>query len=148
MKRLRRVLHATDFSRASGPAFTEAVALARRDRARLLILHVLLPASPFLAGAVNLPPSYLELQVRARREAERRLGALLDRARHEGVRVEGRLAGGAPAQDILRWARRKGADLIVIGTHGRSALGRFFMGSVAERVVRLSPIPVLTVRGH
>jgi len=148
MKRLRRVLHATDFSRASGAAFTEVVALARRDRARLLILHVLLPASPFLAGAVNLPPSYLELQVRARREAERRLGVLLDRARHEGVRVEGRLAGGAPAQDILRWARRKGADLIVIGTHGRSALGRFFMGSVAERVVRLSPIPVLTVRGH
>jgi nucleotide-binding universal stress UspA family protein len=60
----------------------------------------------------------------------------------------GRLAGGAPAQDILRWARRQRADLIVIGTHGRSALGRFFMGSVADRVVRLSPIPVLTVRGR
>ena len=50
MKRLRRILHATDFSRASGAAFTEAVELARRDRARLFILHVLLPASPFLAG--------------------------------------------------------------------------------------------------
>ncbi len=148
MKRLRRIFHATDFSRASGAAFSEAVALARRDRARLFILHVLLPASPFLAGDVNLPPSYLELQARARRQAERRLEALLARARREGVRAQARLTGGAPAPDILRWARRKRADLIVIGTHGRSALGRFFMGSVAERVVRLSPIPVLTVRGH
>lgn len=148
MKRLRRILHATDFSQASGAAFSEAVARARRDRARLFILHVLLPASPFLAGDVNLPPSYLELQARARRQAERRLEILINSARRQGVSAEGRLASGAPAQDILRWARRKRADLIVIGTHGRSALGRFFLGSVAERVVRLSPIPVLTVRGR
>jgi nucleotide-binding universal stress UspA family protein len=61
MKRLRRIFHATDFSRASSAAFSEAVALARRNQSRLFILHVLLPASPFLAGDVNLPPSYLEI---------------------------------------------------------------------------------------
>ena len=130
MKRIRLILHATDFSRASAAAFARAVELARHDRAGLFLLHVVLPASPFLAGDVNLPPSYLELQARARRQAE------------------GRLADGAPAQEILKWARRKRAGLIVIGTHGRSALGRFVMGSVAERVVRLATIPVLTVRGR
>jgi nucleotide-binding universal stress UspA family protein len=109
---------------------------------------VVLPASPFLAGDVNLPPSYLELQARARRQAEGRLAAAVARARRAGVRAEGRLADGAPAQEILKWARRKRAGLIVIGTHGRSALGRFVMGSVAERVVRLATIPVLTVRGR
>jgi nucleotide-binding universal stress UspA family protein len=148
MKRIRRILHATDFSRASAAAFARAVALARHDRAGLVLLHVVLPASPFLAGDVNFPPSYLELQARARRQAEGRIAAAVARARGAGVRAEGRLADGAPAQEILKWARRKRADLIVIGTHGRSALGRFVMGSVAERVVRLAPIPVLTVRGR
>jgi len=148
MKRIRRVLHATDFSRASAAAFARAVELAKHDRAGLFLLHVVLPASPFLAGDINLPPSYLELQARARRQAEGRLAAAVARARRAGVRAEGRLADGAPAQEILKWARRKRAGLIVIGTHGRSALGRFVMGSVAERVVRLAPIPVLTVRGR
>ena len=145
MKRIRLILHATDFSRASAAAFARAVELARHDRAGLFLLHVVLPASPFLAGDVNLPPSYLELQARARRQAEGRLAGPSHRA---GVRAEGRLADGAPAQEILKWARRKRAGLIVIGTHGRSALGRFVMGSVAERVVRLATIPVLTVRGR
>ncbi len=144
MKRTRHILHATDFSRASRPAFASALALAKHDRARLCLLHVLMPPSPFLGN--RLPPSYLELEARARRQAERHLAALVTDAKRAGVRVEAHLTEGVPAEEILRAARRQRAGVIVIGTHGRTGLGRIFMGSVAARVLQQATIPVLTVR--
>ena len=146
MRRMRRILHATDFSIASGRAFAEALELARRERARLLVVHVLVPPSPFVAG--EQPSGWLDLQARARRDAERRLAAAVAAAERAGVGVEGKLVEGAPAETIARVARRDRADLIVIGTHGRSGLGRLFMGSVAARVLALALCPVLTVRGR
>jgi len=146
MGRMRRILHATDFSRASAPAFAKAVELAKRAGARLLLLHVLVPPSPFLGDA--LLSSYLELEARARAAAERQLAAVATKARRAGVRVETELIAGGPAEQILRRAGRWHADLIVIGTHGRSGLARAFMGSVAERVLQRSTHPVLTVRGR
>jgi nucleotide-binding universal stress UspA family protein len=145
MKRARQILHATDFSRASRPAFARALALAKQDRARLCLLHVRMPPSPFLGD--KLPPSYLELEARARRQAERQLAALVTQAKKAGVRVEAQLTEGLPSEEILRVARRRRADVIVIGTHGRTGLGRIFMGSVAERVLQRATSPVLTVRG-
>jgi nucleotide-binding universal stress UspA family protein len=65
-----------------------------------------------------------------------------------GVRVRTVLADGTPFDRIVRIARAEKAGLIVMGTHGRTGLGRFFLGSVAERVVATSPVPVLTVRGR
>ncbi len=147
VKRLRRILHATDFSKASARALTTAAELARRDGARLLLLHVLVPASPFVAGEAP-PSSYLELQRMARRDAARRLAAAVARAKQVGAQVQGKLVAGAPAETILRMTRRWRPDMVVIGTHGRSGLGRLLMGSVAERVVQRSPHPVLTVRGR
>jgi len=144
MKRTRRILYATDFSRASRPAFARALALAKQDRARLCLLHVLMPSSPFLGD--KLPPSYLELEARARRQAERQLAALVAQAKKTGVRIEAQLTDGLPSEEILRAARRHRADLIVIGTHGRTGLGRIFMGSVVERVLQRATSPVLTVR--
>jgi universal stress protein A len=144
MARARRILHATDFSSASRPAFAKTLELAKQDRAQLFLLHVLVPPSPFLGD--RLPASYLELQARARRDAERRLAAAVLRARKTGVRVRATLIAGAPAEEIVRESRRCRADLIVIGTHGRTGLGRVFMGSVAERVLQRAPCPVLTVR--
>jgi len=144
MARMRRVLHATDLSPASRPAFVRAVELAGRERARLLVLHVLVPPSPFLGDEV--PSSYLELEARARRDAERRLARAADEARRAGVRVDTRLVPGAPAEVIIRAARRWRPDVIVLGTHGRTGIGRAFMGSVAERVLAGAPGPVLTVR--
>lgn len=146
VRRVRRVLHATDFSRASARAFAEAVELARRERARLVVLHVLVPPSPFVAG--EQPASWLDLQARARQHARRLLAAVVAEAERAGVGVEGKLVEGAPAEAIVRVARRDRAGLIVIGTHGRSGLGRLFMGSVAERVLALARCPVLTVRGR
>ncbi len=100
MKRVRHILHATDFSRASRPAFAKALALAKRDRARLYLLHVLVPPSPFLGD--KLPSSYLDLQARARRDAERRLAAAVDKVKRAGVRVQAELIAGAPSEEIIR----------------------------------------------
>jgi nucleotide-binding universal stress UspA family protein len=144
MKRVRRLLCATDFSRASRSAFARALALAKQDGARLILLHVLMPPSPFLGD--ELPASYVELGVRARRAVERQLATLGDQAKKAAVKVEALVTEGVPADQILRVARRCHADMIVMGTHGRTGLGRVFMGSVAERVLARATIPVLTVR--
>jgi universal stress protein A len=147
MAAFRRILHPTDFSRASAPAWRLAVALARACRAPLVLLHVMTPPSPFI-GEGTPPSSYSELLILARRSARRRLDAVLARTRRERVRVQAIFAEGLPANEILRAARRARADLIVVGTHGRTGVSRFFMGSVAERVVREARCPVLTVRAH
>jgi universal stress protein A len=106
---------------------------------------VLAPPSPFVAG--EQPPSWVELEARARHAAERRLALAVDGARRSGLRASAKLIEGPPAEAIVRAARRGSADLVVIGTHGRSGLGRLFMGSVASRVLQLARCPVLTVRG-
>jgi nucleotide-binding universal stress UspA family protein len=147
MTAFRRILHPTDFSRASAPARRRAVTLARACRAPLVLLHVMTPPSPFI-GEGTPPSSYVDLLILARRSAKRRLATALARARRERVRAQAIFAEGLPADEILRAARRTRADLIVMGTHGRSGVSRVFMGSVAERVVRESRCPVLTVRAH
>jgi universal stress protein A len=146
VRHVRRIVHATDFSGASRRAFATALDLAKRDGAELHLLHVLVPPSPFLGD--ELPPSYLELQASARRGAERRLRAAVEKAGKVGVRARSKLIEGQPAEQIARYVRRARADLIVIGTHGRTGFGRAFMGSVAERVLQRASCPVLTVRGR
>lgn len=123
------------------------MALARACRAPLVLLHVMTPPSPFI-GEDAPPSSYAELLILGRRSARRRLAAVLARTRRERVRVRAIFTEGIPAAEILRAARGARADLIVMGTHGRTGFSRFFMGSVAERVVRESPCAVLTVRAH
>jgi nucleotide-binding universal stress UspA family protein len=144
MDGIRRILHATDFSPASRPAFGTALRLARRSRARMLLLHVMVPPSPFI-GDGRPPSSYMDLLVHARRAARRRLAAAVARARRTGVPASAVLVEGLPTEEILRAARRPRADVIVLGTHGRTGLRRAFMGSVAERVVTQARCPVLTV---
>ncbi|HET8529555.1 MAG TPA: universal stress protein [Methylomirabilota bacterium] len=148
MKRTRRILYATDFSAASRPALAVACEWARRDRARLLILHVLTPPSPFVGGGRPAPASYLDLLAAARHDAHRRLAALLARTRAAGIRVETKLVEGGPAVEIMKAAGRWHADVVVIGSHGRTGVSRFLLGSVAEQVVTRSVPPVLTVRSR
>lgn len=95
-----------------------------------------------------MPASYLDLLAAARHEAQRRLAALFARTRAAGIRVETKLVEGAPAVEVVRAAGRWHADVIVIGSHGRSGVRRFLLGSVAEQVVARSARPVLTVRSH
>jgi nucleotide-binding universal stress UspA family protein len=146
MKGVRRILHPTDFSRASGAAFLKAVALAKESRAELLLVHVLLPPTPFIGDGYVSPKTYEELEAAARRSAQRELAKVAARAQKAKARVKAVLVEGVPYDRIARVARSKRADLIVMGTHGRSGLSKFFLGSVAERVIALAPCPVLTIR--
>jgi nucleotide-binding universal stress UspA family protein len=148
MSRHRRILHPTDFSSASGAAFKRAIALAKADKAQLLIVHVLAPPMP-ISGEGYMPPNlYEDLEASARRYAEKKLAALQAKARAAGVRAPTLVLEGVAHEQIVRAAKSKKADLIVIGTHGRTGLAKLFLGSVASRVVAAAPCPVLTVRGR
>jgi nucleotide-binding universal stress UspA family protein len=147
MKRLRRVLYATDFSPASRRAFTAALTIAKALGARLTIVYVMAPIIP------TVPEQYLDavtldqLDKQARRWSARQLNSLAEKAKKAGLRATTLLRAGDPVEQIVRAGRSTRADLIVVGTHGRRGLPKFFLGSVAERVVAMAPCPVVTVRG-
>jgi universal stress protein A len=148
MSRFRRILHPTDFSSASTAAFKRAVAMAKKDRSELVLVHVLAPPMP-IAGEGYIPPNvYEDLEASAQRYAGKRLAALKDKAKAAGVRTSTVIREGVADEQIVRAARAKKADVVVIGTHGRTGLAKLFLGSVASRVVTAAPCPVLTVRGR
>jgi nucleotide-binding universal stress UspA family protein len=146
MKRIRRILHATDFSSTSRRAFDTALGIARSLNAKLTIVSV-------LPSIVTVPDQYIDaatldrLDKDARRWSTQRLQHLAARATKAGVRVSVLLRDGDPSDQIVRAGRATKADLIVVGTHGRRGLPKFFLGSVAERVVSRASCPVVTVRG-
>jgi nucleotide-binding universal stress UspA family protein len=146
---MRRILHPSDFSRASGAAFARSVEMAKLNRAELLIVHVLVPAIPPMVGEGTYisPKVYEEIEASARAHGQKQLDALVAKAKKAGVRASGLLLEGVAHEQIVRAAKGGRADLLVLGTHGRTGLARFFLGSVASRVVTMSPCPVMTVRG-
>lgn len=148
--RRRRIVYATDFSPASRAAFAKAVEMARGDRAELHLVHVLSPVVPMVGDSYIPPKVYEDIARSARATAHRQLAALATRARKRGVsRVRSELlSGGMTHEQIVRAARSRRADLLVIGTHGRTGLSRLVLGSVAGRVLASARCPVLTVRGR
>jgi nucleotide-binding universal stress UspA family protein len=148
MSQFRRILHASDFSPASRPAFRRALGLARANRASLTIVHVYSIIIPMMGEGYATPQVYDKWMADVRADAQRRLGRLVAQARKSGVRAKGLVLEGIPHDRIVRAARSTRADLIVLGTHGRTGLGRVFLGSVAARVVTLARCPVLTVRAR
>jgi nucleotide-binding universal stress UspA family protein len=140
MKVFKHVLAATDFSEASTPALELAISLAQEQGAQLTLVNVC--EVPIFPEAVP-----MDLVTPIAEAAWVRLGRLQ-------ASVAGRVPGvqriqkiGAPWEQLLVAAGEVGADLLVVGTHGRRGVSHAILGSVAERVVRLSRIPVLTVRG-
>jgi universal stress protein A len=150
MRVFRRILHATDFSKASRPALAKAIALAAQNRASLQIVHALAPLVLPAGGDFAFMPAttYQTLDQQARQHAQKQLAALVARARKAGVRATAVLLDGSPHDQVPRAVRRARGDLLVIGTHGRTGVSKLLMGSVAERLVRMTPCPVLTVRGR
>lgn len=132
MTPLKTILYATDFSQRADLAFQLACSLAQDHGARLIVLHVV-PA----AGA----PTAGQTQEEALWETLRGL-----QERYPHLRMELRLAHGDAAAETLHLAKEAGCDLIVMGTHGRSGVGRLLLGSVAEAVLRQAACPVLTVK--
>ena len=148
MRPIRRILHPSDFSRASRAAFARAVDLARTNRAELTIVHVMSVVVPGMGEEYLSPAVYDEIQRSMAAGAKKHLDALVAKARRAGIRARALLLEGVAYERIIRAARTQRADVVVMGTHGRTGVARLFLGSVAERVVTLSPCPVMTVRGR
>jgi nucleotide-binding universal stress UspA family protein len=146
MIELHRILVPTDFSKSSENALTYGVAFAEKFGAEVHLLHVVQDLALFIPEAIMVAPPLatpVEQFLAAAREA-------LDRAIRElnrpGLVLHPEVAEGVPAEEILRLARERGVDLIVMGTHGHTGLAHVLLGSICEKVVRRAPCPVLTVR--
>lgn len=135
-----RILLPTDGSRGNDRAVEQAIALADMTGAEL---HVL-----FVAEDVAYAPEMMDGQVQAklRQIGKDVIEEIRERADATGVHLETAIENGVPHREILEYADSEGIDLIVMGTHGRSGLDRYLLGSVTERVVRAAEAPVLTVR--
>jgi nucleotide-binding universal stress UspA family protein len=136
---IHTILHPTDFSQQSAFAFQVACSVARDYGAKLHIVHVMVPPLVVYGEGV-LPVAAESLQEELRQKLDRLHG------KDANVRVLHHLEEGQPVDQILHVAKETGCDLIVMGTHGRTGLGRVLMGSVAEGVIRKAPCPVLTIK--
>ncbi|GAB4143495.1 MAG: universal stress protein [Planctomycetaceae bacterium] len=146
MIELKRILVPTDFSEHSANALKYGCALAEKFSSELHLLHVLqdLVAMVPEPGLAFPPPGdYIE---ELKTSAENALNKLPDPEWSLSAEVVRDTRQGPPFLEIVRYAKEKDVDLIVMGTHGRSGLSHMLMGSVAEKVVRKAPCPVLTVR--
>ncbi|SRR5581483_5530705 len=148
MNRIRRILHATDFSSASKRALETAVDFAKQNKAQLFIAHVLVPNIAYPTDSYADPTLYVEIERNERRHAQSQLEKLVRDLQRSKLKVEGVLLRGSAADQIVRAGKNRKADMIVIGTHGRTGLKKLLMGSVAGRIVAESTVPVLTVRGR
>lgn len=150
MIKIQRILFPTDFSEASKPAQEYACAFADQFGAELHVLYVLpndLVMAPEPAMAIGLTPNFFVEQKAA---AEKTLERLIPPTWAQGKSLHRATRMGNPHVEIGQYAREHDIDLLILGTHGRSALMHLLLGSVAEKVVRTAPCPVLTVRpaGH
>jgi nucleotide-binding universal stress UspA family protein len=145
---LKKILVATDFSEPSTAAFAYGRELAFTFGAQLLVAHV---AADVRAGQYGGADGFVFIDPDLQRTLEagtrRQLEALIsDEDREQLLAQAVVLTSSAPAHAITEYVKEASIDLIVMGTHGRGAVGHLLMGSVAERVVRTAPCPVLTVR--
>jgi nucleotide-binding universal stress UspA family protein len=144
MMTAQRFLVPVDFSEYANQALEYAISLASKLDARLTLLHVIqsLPLGGVDMG-VTLPYTYmhdLEAEITSGMEA------YLEQVTAAGLEGEIAVVHGVPFQEIIETAKTQQVDLIVMGTHGRTGLQHVLLGSVAEKVVRLAPCPVLVVR--
>jgi nucleotide-binding universal stress UspA family protein len=145
---IRRILHATDYSKASARALDEAVNLAKQNDAELLVVHVIEPVSSYAgAGDFGGPELYMKIEEATKREAQRSMAKLMRKLQQAKVNAKSLLLNGIVHEQILKAAKNRKANMIVIGTHGRTGITKLFTGSVAGKVVSLASCPVLTVRG-
>jgi nucleotide-binding universal stress UspA family protein len=149
MNNTSKIVYATDLSPASLAAFPHALRLARALGGEMTMLHVL----PAPVGVMSPDGGYIpqqvwdELYTRLRKEAEDEMDRLLKQAVDAKVQATISIVdGGTADEQIVRAARDLKADMLVLGTHGRTGVAKFFLGSVAARVVATAPCPVLTVR--
>jgi universal stress protein A len=141
--RLRHILVPFDFSEGAKLALQHAIAYARQFKGRVTLLHVV--HLPFRGIGFG-PGEDAGMEARLCRDMRRQVVALAARITRAGVPAAGLVQAGYPGLEISDLARRELFDLVIMGTHGRTGLKHVLLGSVAERVVRHAPCPVLVVR--
>jgi len=138
-----RIVVPTDFSSCSEEAWRVARRVAAMSKGELILTHVLSEAPLYRESVMT---SVRQVYEGARKWAEGALEDWVAKARAEGLSARAALRTGVAHQEIVALATDERADAIVIGTHGRGGIDRALLGSVADRVIRLAPCPVLTVR--
>ena len=148
MTTISKILYPTDFSEYSKAALPYAINLTQQNHAELFCLHVVeMPQEEYLTTEYMVPLNLPHVpEDKILRTARARLEKFVAENVSEIDKITSRVLVGTPFVEIIRYAREQSIDLIVIGTHGHSALAAVLLGSVAEKVVRKAPCPVLTVR--
>jgi universal stress protein A len=143
---IKRVLVPTDFSDSSGQALRYGRALAEAFHASLHVVHVLEDLLAHAWAAEMYVASMPNMGEEIEKEARERLARTISPEEQARLHVTLELLTGNPFLEICRYAKAQDIDLIVLGTHGRGPVAHMLLGSVAEKVVRKAPCPVLTVR--
>jgi len=146
MIELRRILVPTDFSKHSGHALGYAAALAEKFGAELFLLHVVHSLATFYPDPLAVAAPIQERGEPSTAAAQAGFDQLVRDNRLDRLTVHREVHEGAPAEEIIRFAKEAKVDLIAMGTHGHTGLAHILLGSVAEKVVRHAACPVLTVR--
>jgi universal stress protein A len=146
MIEVKSVLHPTDFSEPSKHALKYAVAFAEEFHAKLYVLHVIEEISSALYFDMLQAPPLAQLMVDIENQARKALEDILPADVRSRIETEYLIRKGVPFLEIIRCAEQMQMGVIVLGTHGRTGLKHALFGSVAEKVVRKAPCPVLSVR--
>ena len=142
---IRRILFPTDFSESAEHAWLFALQFAQEFSAEVHVLHVVAPPPRLTeAYSLNLDPEKFTAALTA--EAQTSLDRLLERSKSRNLVFQREVRIGVDFHEIIDYARKHQIDLIVMATHGRTGLAHALVGSVAEKVVRKAPCPVLTVK--
>jgi nucleotide-binding universal stress UspA family protein len=143
MTEFKRILVPTDFSESADDALNVAVEISKKYGATITLMHAYEVPLYTYPGVPAVPADYW---TPIRNAATHRLEAAVAELVKRSPEAKGMVSQGAPWEQILQAAEETKADLIVMGTHGRRGLKLMVLGSVAEKVVRMSPVPVLTIR--
>lgn len=141
---MQTIVAAIDFSPVSDPVLEFAADLARATKARLVLVHIAAPEPDFVSYDVG-PETEREAVAKRLRQQHRQLQELADGLRETGLDVTALLIQGPTVEKLLEESQRLDAGLLVVGSHGRGAIGRVLLGSVSEAVVRRASCPVTVV---
>ncbi len=142
MAEFEKILFPTDFSESAENASRYAISLAKKYGSKLYVIHVVEPFTYTTDFGLDYSAQYMEMEA----SAKRLLNEIVASIKKDNLDVEGTVLSGEPFVEIIKYARQAHVDLIVMATHGRTGIEHMLLGSVAEKVVRKSPYPVLTVK--
>lgn len=144
-KLYKKILIATDGSGYTKNAVGYGIDLAKNTDAKLYTIYVVDTAA---FASIPMDAAWESMYELLRQEGDVAMKYVAEKANEEGLEVEANIIEGHPADEIIKYSEKNAISLIVLGTLGKSGLDRFLLGSVAEKVVRNSKIPVLVVRGN